>query len=943
MSEFFIGFGDFDCREIIWRGVFHSDEDLQNLRDMLSIEESVDQSAFCNMLAGNERGWGYAPERFLKYSDDEKPISYKMKWMPFFKNNADPKECFEAFDRFIESVPEESTNSREKRFLTLAHRVCEYLDQIKKCYEKGSVDPALCLAAGMYVLAAFFVQNKKKGTPQFYRPPKEYDPLNLAEKAVVVPQVTMNLPEFRLPAIPLQSDNYMEDSRKEEVTAISQALTADNKAVFISGVGGIGKSSVAIDVANKAKEYFKDSYWITYQPSSEKDIENMENTILKAAFADYTFQPDGQQFKGISEEKLHRKLIETELAERFQLLGQNYQDSLIVIDNFDDPTKTINELQKENSYSTLLNLGIKLLFTTRSPVGYEIKALDEQYLMQLMRRYCTEEETVSDEQLKDFIRITDGHTLTCELIAKTLSESWGDVTADDILKALKNSTLGEGDYPEVQNDKGRLTDNEIRTAQIYEHLKALFDVSALDECHQNVMRYAALLPADGMDAKLFTSCLEKEEVKAVKNLEKRGWLKHSQKGNLLTIHPMIREVVFEELVRGREDACRPFLNNLYEYYEDDSQYAANNNKQVAELSSIVSDKVLSGDSVCAHYAGRLFSGLGNHEKALFYFDKAKRIEEQKTEIDILALASAYHNLGSVYILLWEDEKALLYLSKAKELREQELPVDDIELAMTYSNLGLCYMNHGNVEQALLYLHKAREIRELKLTKNHLHTAQTYFQLGIVYDDLCDFDQACYYYDEARKVQEEKLPANHPDIAATYCSLGSVYRSLGDTDKALCYLNKARQIQEMGLKLSDLELAATYHNLGLVHRALNNIEDSLYYLEKAMKIREKELAPNHPDIASSYYNIAAVFLDLSYYSQALSYLFKAKEIQEQISSKWYPELADTYYGIGCIYSIFGDHDTAITYLEKSIENPDIPRYELYKQRIEAIKKAREEEK
>jgi len=118
---------------------------------------------------------------------------------------------------------------------------------------------------------------------------------------------------------------------------------------------------------------------------------------------------------------------------------------------------------------------------------------------------------------------------------------------------------------------------------------------------------------------------------------------------------------------------------------------------------------------------------------------------------------------------------------------------------------------------------------------------------------------------------------------------------------------------------------------------------LYYLEKAMKIREKELAPNHPDIASSYYNIAAVFLDLSYYSQALSYLFKAKEIQEQISSKWYPELADTYYGIGCIYSIFGDHDTAITYLEKSIENPDIPRYELYKQRIEAIKKAREEEK
>lgn len=895
MSKCFNGFGKFDCYTKIWQGIFHASEDSgsQILRDMLSISEYMEPEVFSDKLRGI-RSWSHDAVKFWGYSKSES--AYKAKWFDKWSNHAD---CFDVFQSFIDSVPQESTNLQENRLLSVAHEVSAYLEQVLKHCPTDSYDRKRWTAAGMYALATFFTQNGRnakqgvKITPQLYCPPKAYNPVVMPDCAVeenkkntvIVPQVTMHLPDFRLPAIPLQSDNYIEDSRKDEVAAISRALTEDDKAVFISGVGGIGKSSVAIDVANKSKEHFEDSYWITYQPSSEEDLENMENTILKVAFTDYTFQPDSQHLKALPEEKLHRKLIEMELAERFQLLGQSYQNSLIVIDNFDDPTKTINELQKEHSYSTLLNLGIKLLFTTRSPIGYEIKALDTPHLLQLMRKYCTES-VANDEQIEEFIRITDGHTLTCELIAKTLSESWGDVTADDVLQALRNSTLSEEDYPEVQNDKGRFTDGEIRTAQIYEHLKALFDISSLDHCHQNVMRYAALLPADGMDAKLFIDCLEKEERKTAKNLEKRGWLKHSQKDKLLRIHPMIREVVFEELVKGREDACKPFLEKLFQQYND-SEYNAIKYRQMAECFAFVADKVLIANDVCSYWAGFLFNHLGEYVKAKRYLENAKGIKTKNPMVEKTVAKEIYLNLGVVCIRLGDYNNALIYMNEAQKIQEEVEP-DAPEVAITYSYLGLIHSKLEQDSQAIFYLDKAIKIQDATLPNDYLDRSLTYFILGNLYKESEVTGTALYYLDEARKIQEHGLPHNHLDLALTYRCLGEVYRDSEDEAQAFFYLNKAKEIQEQKLPSNHCELSNTYIILGILYDKVGDHIKALHYLEKA------------------------------------------KEIVEQLESGDESILAGLYGILGTIYYAVGDCDTAITYMEKSIENPNIPRYELYKQ-------------
>lgn len=663
-------------------------------------------------------------------------------------------------------------------------------------------------------------------------------------------------PAFLLPAIPTQSTDYIKDSRKNDVENICNALKAEDNPIFISGVGGIGKSSIAIEVANTMKSYFNGAYWITFKPSEKEGLESMENTILNAYFSGYEFQPDRQKTRNLEGNALQNKLAAMELEKRLDLLREQYAGSLLVIDNFDDPQKTIQELQSEKMYSTLLGLGIKLLFTTRSPIGYSIGALDEHQLMQLMRKYCKK---VTDEQLRAFITITEGHTLTCELIAKTLSESWGELTAEDLMEALKKSTLNKEDYPEVQNDKDRLTDGVIKTMQIYEHLKVLFDTSVLDSSHQSVMRYAALLPEDGMDAVLFAACLTKEEKRALRNLEKRGWLKHSEESNLLTIHPIVREVVFEELMKGNEKKCNSFIEKLA-YQHKNRTYNHITYSQMARYFAMVVDKLQKSNfdwdtiAFAGNWAGMLFHQIGNYQSALKYLNIVSDYEIIKYQ-DLHHAAMILNNLSVVYGALGKHEDALDWSKFAFDFYQQLFEkgrISELEYGGALSSLSLSYRSVGQ------------------------------------------YDKSEEYLVETIRIEEKYLDSNDLRLGLSYADLGSTYRLMGCWDKAEIYLSKAEKICEG--QDSNPKLASVYNNLGCLYSDRKNYKEALVYYKKALAINQEFLPEGHPSLGSEYQNIGCTYVNLSLENIGLKYFEEAKKIWESSLPQDHPNLLKLYDNI-----------------------------------------------
>jgi len=456
-------------------------------------------------------------------------------------------------------------------------------------------------------------------------------------------------PSFLLPPIPSQSNSYIEGSRE---TKISIALRDLEKVpVLLNSVGGIGKTEVAIQVGHRyAKQNPKGAYWITFVPSEDPNRESMEETILNARFGDWIYTPSRS---GMSAEEQRKENYERRKA----FLLKYYQGALIIFDNFDDPQKTLSELRSEKSFREITQeCGIKTLFTTRSVFPenpeWEIKELPKQTVLQLMRKHCRDK-TITDTQLLELAIAVDCHTLMCVLIAASLEESRGKITPEMLLAAFKVNNLSVVKrQPIITNDQNR--DNKQN--KLYDHLKTLFNLSRLDKDAKRVLCCGSLLPVGGMDSLLFENSLDENLDETITYLIKCRWLNYNETDRMIKIHPLIREVVINELSPSVEQ-CGEFLDALKKEY-DENNYDTIKYTQMAEIFVNAGNRMDCSQDVYWRNAGLLFFTTGQYDAALKYFHSALQICMESLPINHRVLGLTYSIIGYIYLHLGNCERAL---------------------------------------------------------------------------------------------------------------------------------------------------------------------------------------------------------------------------------------------------------------------------------------------
>ena len=661
-------------------------------------------------------------------------------------------------------------------------------------------------------------------------------------------------PRFLLPALPSLADSFVEGSRDVEVGKLAK-IVESGKPVFVWGLGGMGKTQVAIQLG-KSLQQTRDVYFIHYTPPMGDSGEAMRETILRAHFAGYKFQGHDNENR------------DGEFGERMDILRREYAGAVLIIDNFDRPGKSLADLRAEKAYQELTQCGLTLVFTTRSEAhGVEICPLAEETLLGMICRDYRDED-VTEEQLLKLIRAVDGHTMMVDLLGKTLARSRGRVSVVDLLEAFGGG-LDRETLPVVDNNHNQSAGQK----RIYEHMKILFDVSVLAQGQREILRYTTLLPEDGMDYGTFVTCLEKlpkkylrrlwrklcgkkEEKTLPKQLEElvsSGWLQCREKR--LMIHPVVREVCLGELKPG-DDNCGEFLRRLWNLHDFDTFYDADIFLQLAQCFSVASERLDDREGTWALRAGRYWYMVGNGQKALNYALRLVDRFEDKLD-DPCDLSIMYHSVADAYITLRDDEKALEYDMKALEVCLKGLSHDNLSLALCYNNVAVCYYNLDDFEKALAYNLKALDIREQKLPRDHLDLAQSYCNIACIYGRQSDYEKQMEYNLKALHIREQNLPSNHPHLAISYSNMACSCREWGDHEGALAYELKALELREAMLHPDDLVRVNSYHNVGVAYAYVGEYELGLEFLEKALEIREKKLPAGHPDTESTRCSIANV--------------------------------------------------------------------------------------
>lgn len=289
----------------------------------------------------------------------------------------------------------------------------------------------------------------------------------------------------------------------------------------------------------------------------------MRNTILNLEFANYKYTPSKPSLTLEQQEEEH-------YYENLKLLAAMGADSVVVMDNFDSNSQTLDDLRREPAYQDLIALGgPHLIITTRfTPKGnppVEIKPLPKELLLKMMLNIMDEkDDSPSVDTLLNIIEAVQGHTLTCYLIGNALSDPLGALTAQDVLDALKQYDL-HSLTEDVTSDKDRKYTRET----IYGHLKILFNMCGMTDAYRAALCHTLLLPQKGLDVKLFRQGESKEEQNALRSLIAHGWVQctcSTENIHLLTIHPLIRELILNEMKPQEEDVL-PYSNRLWERYD----------------------------------------------------------------------------------------------------------------------------------------------------------------------------------------------------------------------------------------------------------------------------------------------------------------------------------------------------------------------------------------
>src|SRR5450755_3301687 len=264
--------------------------------------------------------------------------------------------------------------------------------------------------------------------------------------------------------------------------------------------------------------------------------------------------------------------------------------------------------------------------------------------------------------------------------------------------------------------------------------------------------------------------------------------------------------------------------------------------------------------------------------------------------------------------------------RALAIREQQLGADHPHTATSLNNLALLYQDQGKYEQAAPLYQRALTIREQQLGALHPDTASSLNNLASLYQAQGKYELAETLYQRALTIREQQLGALHPDTASSLNNLASLYYAQGKYELAEPLYQRALAINMEVYGPEHPDVATDLNNLANLYQTQSKYEQAEPLYQRALAIREQQLGALHPYTATSLNNLAILYDAQGNYEQAEPLYQRALEIKEQQLGAKHPSTATSLNNLANLYQAQGKYELAeplfrraISILEQTLGN------------------------
>lgn len=659
------------------------------------------------------------------------------------------------------------------------------------------------------------------------------------------PELTKNLDNNVVPRqLSIKSVIYLEEfvGRQKELEYVDEKLK-EKKVLLISGIGGIGKSSIVNQYLFKSEAQY--NYYGFFEGVSSL-ISDLKYTL---------------NLKSESEDDLLK-----EATVKLRTLKGNKLFIIENISNIDEQFNTINILLSLKDY------GFNILFTSRETTNkiacFKLDIMNTHDAKELFNSIYKVEDTL----LEEILGYLDNHTFFIEKTAKTL-KSKDSLTPEQIKESFKN-----GEFSKVKMN---------RKESFKKFLDELFTVDDLDDEEILVLKQISIFPASFIsfgDLRLILQKEDKTDFEDLLNyLSEKSWLIKYNDGfqNGYKLHQINKEYLFSSHKPSFEDIKIPinFYNVILPQSVEVEVSLYHKNRLVYFESLYNSLKVLNIYNkevfIFLQQVGNIYFHLGKINLSLEVLHRALEISNEIDDFHKIYLAKVYSMLSEIYRRLGDNKNTIKYMDESILISEQYLDEDSLELAGQYSNMGHIYKTFGEINTSFNYFSKALNIIE----SHESNSKESYIYKGIaeIYEIKKEYQKALDFFKKALNSRKKFFSDDNPLIAQSYNDLGFMHVQMNQREKALPLYIEAMKRYEATLGEDHIDTACVYNNLGELYRYTRKYSKAYPLIKKAMEIREVEQGIDALDTAMSYNTMGAYNADIEKYNESIEYLNKSLNI------------------------------------------------------------------
>ncbi len=680
------------------------------------------------------------------------------------------------------------------------------------------------------------------------------------KKATGTTKDAPNFPRNVPPIFKLPQRNRNFTGRDELIARLRNSLTSGNTAAVtaaVHGLGGVGKSELAIEYAWRWASHYSTIIWI-----------RAETAATLAA----DFEALGDKLNLFNGNKPSEQAAVIEIVREHLLKNSGW---LLVLDNAEKP----NDIEHATPRS-----GGQVIITSRytawgkvaQPLPVDVWPPEEaqQFLLKRVGAAGTQTEEADRAAAAGLAKELGYLPLALEHAAAYCEQV--ELSPSDYLNLFRENRLelfrpealgteaGESEAVTVSTT-WNISLNRIRESENCPEAADLFNVCAFfgpDWIPLRIIREgAAHLP--GALASAVDSDLKINNALAALLRYSLISVEASGPKRTISIHRLVQEVTRERLSdAGREQWAGVAACVVSEAFPGDS-----NDVRVwpicgplethAEQSAGHAENL----AVEPNAAARLLNQLAlyvwaraEYGRAKGYFKRAIGIVERQFGESDSRVATTVNNLGLVLRDQGDLEGAKACFERALKIAEAAFGPDHPEVAIDVNNLGLVLRTEGDLEGAKACYERALKIGEATLGHDHPSVAIRVNNLGGVLEAQGDLEGAKACYERALKIDEAAFGPDHPEVATDVNNIGGVLRTEGDLEGAKACFERALKINEAAFGADHPNVAMCLNNLGVVIEELGDSEGGKSCYERALKIDEAAFGPDHPNVARDLANL-----------------------------------------------------------------------------------------